>query len=283
MNNVVGKLLVILNLVFCLTFMCFAGAVYTFSSQWRDKALSEQDKAQNFSQQVDDLQNEKRETEESLGAQIAELESERDKLRADLNTAQTSQTTSQAQLDEVRQERDKAIAEIEVATAEAVSRRAESVELRAELQGLRTRINELIREVRTVEDRKLELEGLVTAAKEQQESSISEIGRLQDLLRQNDIDPRTPVIGTVPEQIEKVDGFVAATQKSRDRTQEFVEVTIGSDDKIFKDQQLTVFRQGKYLAEIRLVNVYPDTAVGIVLEKTRNGSIQRGDNVTTKL
>ena len=283
MNNVVGKLLVILNLVFCLTFMCFAGAVYTFSSQWRDKALAEQDKALNFSQQVDDLQNEKREIEESLTAQITELESERDKLRADLNTAQTSNTTSQAQLDEVRQERDKAIAEIEVATAEAISRRAESVELRAELQGLRTRINELIREVRTVEDRKLDLEGMVAAAKEQQESSISEIGRLQDLLRQNDIDPRTPVIGAVPEQIEKVDGFVAATQKSRDRTQEFVEVTIGSDDKIFKDQQLTVFRRGKYLAEIRLVNVYPDTAVGIVLEKTRNGSIQRGDNVTTKL
>jgi predicted nucleic acid-binding Zn-ribbon protein len=283
MNNVVGKLFIILQLIFSVMFMCFAGAVYSVSGDWRKKALDEQGKAANFSQQLDEEKQSNIQKLEELNEQIVNLTAERDKLNSDLVDATTRYQQNQGLLDEVRQERDKAIAEIEVATAEESSRRAESVELRAELQSLRTRINELIREGRVVEDQKLELSGLVASAQQREEQQLEEIGRLSDLLRQNDLDPRMPVVGPVPEDIVKVDGFVEETQKSRDRTQEFIKVTIGSDDRIFKDQQLTVFRQGKYLAEIRLIDVKPDSAVGIVLEKTRNGSIQRGDNVTTKL
>jgi len=46
---------------------------------------------------------------------------------------------------------------------------------------------------------------------------------------------------------------------------------------------LIVFRGADYICEIEVTDVYPDTAVGRVLEETRNGTIERGDNVTTKL
>jgi hypothetical protein len=54
---------------------------------------------------------------------------------------------------------------------------------------------------------------------------------------------------------------------------------------------MTVFRTGlgkkgqqpKFLCKIVIVNTTPDKAVGEVIESTRNGVIQKGDNVTTKL
>ena len=53
---------------------------------------------------------------------------------------------------------------------------------------------------------------------------------------------------------------------------------------------MTVSRSGlktgqraKFLGMIRIVKTYPDKAVGEVIEGTRNGVIQKGDNVTTKI
>ena len=54
MNNVVGKLLVVMQLVFSILFMCFAGAVFTFQAQWRTAAISAQEKYENAEQQRKD-------------------------------------------------------------------------------------------------------------------------------------------------------------------------------------------------------------------------------------
>jgi hypothetical protein len=62
-----------------------------------------------------------------------------------------------------------------------------------------------------------------------------------------------------------------------------VEISIGSDDGIGPKMKLIVFRGSRYICEIEITDVYPDMAVGRVIEETRNGSIERGDNVTTKL
>jgi hypothetical protein len=47
--------------------------------------------------------------------------------------------------------------------------------------------------------------------------------------------------------------------------------------------RLIIFRGAKYICEIEVTEVYPDVSVGRVIEETRNGNIERGDNVTTKL
>jgi hypothetical protein len=47
--------------------------------------------------------------------------------------------------------------------------------------------------------------------------------------------------------------------------------------------RLTIYRGAKYVCQIEVTEVYPDVAVGRVIEETRNGTIERGDNVTTKL
>ena len=51
--------------------------------------------------------------------------------------------------------------------------------------------------------------------------------------------------------------------------------------------KMTVYRttddgKANFLATIQITDVYPDKAVGLVVEETRNGIIERDDNVTTK-
>jgi hypothetical protein len=67
---------------------------------------------------------------------------------------------------------------------------------------------------------------------------------------------------------------------------ELVEITLGSDDGLAVGHELYVYRnggQGKYLGQIRIVHLEPDRAVGRVLPETKNGVIERDDNVSTRL
>ena len=59
-----------------------------------------------------------------------------------------------------------------------------------------------------------------------------------------------------------------------------------ADAGLAKGHELFVYRsdgKGKYLGKIRLDYVDYKTAVGVVVQSTKNGQIQVGDNVTTKL
>ena len=283
MNNVVGKMLVVMQLVFSILFMCFAGAVYTFQAQWRSAALEAQKKQANTQQQVEDLSAARDNEVKFLKAEFEKAETARKNLQAEKDGLITRAETIEKQFAAASQERDKAMAESDVATSEASARVVESTALNKEVQSLRNRIAELIKEIQDTEDQLLAKSGEVAAAIEMEESHLAEIGRLKDILRINNLDPEQAIVGTVPGQIEKVDGFVQRTQRNSARTQELLEITVGSDDKIFKDMTLTVFRDGDYLCQARVVKVYPDTAICMVIEETRQGLIKRGDNVTTKL
>lgn len=276
-------MLIVLQVVFSILFMCFAGAVYTFQGQWRDKALDAQKLVADLNIQIDEEKQANIQNLEEEKTLRVKAENERDTARTALQDAETAAASVQNLLQEVRQERDKAIAEIEAATSEAGARVAEATALRAEVASRGARNTSLVSSIRNLEDANLQLLGQVEDAKDKEENNLKEIGRLMDLLRQNGVDPRRPVLGPVPADIDKVEGFVENTRMNRSRSQEYVHITIGSDDKIRKDMELIVYRLNKYLGKIRIVEVYPDFAVALVEEKVRNGTIQRGDNVTTKL
>ncbi|MEQ9406585.1 MAG: hypothetical protein RIK87_02625 [Fuerstiella sp.] len=284
MNNVVGKMLIVMQLVFSILFMCFAGAVYTFQGQWKKQASSLQAKLDVAETQTRDAKAAHDRDIKVLTDRAKEAEAERDNAQAKLEDAETRARTIQEQLDAVMLERDKAIADAQVATTEASARVVEATALNKEVQSLRSRIAELRQELQVMEDKLLDGQGRLADAREMEEQLLVEVANLKDLLRLNDIDPRTVVSpGDVPQQIEKVDGFVDETLRNQARNQELVKITIGSDDKIYEGMTLTVYREDSYICQVRVMKVYPDIAICVVNEKTRNGLVQVGDNVTTKL
>ena len=97
-------------------------------------------------------------------------------------------------------------------------------------------------------------------------------------------DPKAYAQAQAPPPV--VDGEVMDTRKTQGR--DLVEISIGSDDGLRKGTRLFIYRGGegqrsKYIGEIRLTLVVPDKAVGVVVDRAKNGQIEKGDYVTTKL
>ncbi len=283
MNNVVGKMLIVMQLVFSLLFMCFAGAVYTFQGQWRTWGLEQQALVEESGKQYDDAVAARNREAMVLTAKVEAAETDRDNFRAQLQAAESQAATDQALLAAASLERDKALADSEVATAEAAARIVEANALNKEVRSQQLRISALVADIQSVENDLLDRTGKLASAVEIEEQHLSELGRLKDLLRLNDIDPGQLIVGPVPGQVEKVDGKVREARRNKARTAELVEITIGSDDKIYKNMPLIVSRKDKYICDVRVVEVFPDIAICLVNERTRQGNIQKGDDVTTKL
>jgi cell shape-determining protein MreC len=136
---------------------------------------------------------------------------------------------------------------------------------------------------RTLEDQVLELQGQNNEAVRREQSNIEKLERLRGVLSKNNIDWEEAMKGPVLPVSEKVNGVVRAARKNASRSAELVEISVGSDDGISKSMRLIIYRGAKFICEIEVTEVYPDVAVGRVIEETRNGTIERGDNVTTKL
>ena len=136
---------------------------------------------------------------------------------------------------------------------------------------------------RTLEDDLLDRQGRIDEAVQRELQMVEELARLRGLLRTNKIDPNDAIVGPVPAPVEKITGVVTAAKKNESRSAELVEISIGSDDGIAKGMRLIVYRGAKYICEIEITEIYPDLSVGRVIESTRNGNIEREDNVTTKL
>lgn len=283
MNNVVGKILIVMQLVFSLCFMCFAGAAYTFHAQWKTKAADLQSKLTNAEtnarvsgeakdaevKAANELKTKAEEASKSVSARVVDLE--------------TSLKQTEGLLASAEQQRDKAMAELVVAQEEAKSRVNETSVSRSEIKRLRDQNNAGIAERRALEDQLLDARGQIEDARERERQNIAIIADLRDKMRFYGHDPDEPVEGIVPPPIEPVRGLVEGAQKNQSRSLELVQISIGSDDKIAKNMRLTVSRGAKFICDITVTEIYPDKAVGRVIEETRNGNPERGDNVTTKL
>ena len=283
MHNVVGKILIVLQLVFSLCFMCFAGAAFTFHEGWKKKAEDLQSKLANTQQQLTEQQTQRQQETEKLTADFTGQKNRADMAEAKVTGLDTSLTQAQGNLASAEQQRDKHLADLAVAQQESQARIAETNDARSENKRLNDRVVEGIALRRTLEDQLLDKEGRLDEAAGREQQVVGELARLRGILRANKIDPNDAIVGPVPPPVEKVNGVVKASKKNESRSAELVEISVGSDDSISKAMRLTIFRGAKYICDIEVTEVYPDVSVGRVIEDTRNGNIERGDNVTTKL
>ena len=282
MNNIVSKILIVANLVFSLCFMCFAGAVFTFQAGWRDKANKTQTQLASANDAVKQLQGDKDLLTTNFTKNLEDQKTRANNFEAKVNGLDQNLKQAIGNLANAEKERDKHLADLLVAQREAQARITETNIARDEIKRLRDQNNEAITVRRGLEDKSLGLEGEIAEAETREVQFLKEITHLNDLLRFNKIDPRDPIIGPVPKIIELVKGEVVESRKNASRSAEHVQISVGSDDGVFKNLKMTVYRDSNFLATIQITDVYPDKAVGLVIEETRNGTIERGDNVTTK-
>lgn len=285
----VGKMLIVLQVVLSVVFMAFAGAVYTAQTSWKARSDDLQKQVSSLQTEVTDATTAAQRETDRLTQQY-----EAEKQRAEAAEGQNAQLVAQLANEQQKNNRLELELKAQTGLADAKSNEAsfrdeEAQRQRIAYETLRNQLNEMAANLRNTEDQlfaqQLEKQEVV----ERFNSLLAENGDLKKILRLNDLDTDPSAYADLAEPPPPVDGLVVATKKDKTNRTEFVEVSIGSDDGLSKNNTLDVYRAGRtggktqYLGKIRIVYLTPDRAVGHVIETAKNGIIERGDNVTTKL
>ena len=142
MNNVVAKTLIVLQLVFSLCFMCFAGAVYSFQKTWKDKAIASARQVTDLQKNLSDQQLARTDEKTKLEADILAQKNRADLAEGKLSSLATDLSLANTARASAEQERDKHLADLQVAQQEAEARITETNGSRSEIKTLRDQMND---------------------------------------------------------------------------------------------------------------------------------------------
>lgn len=283
----VGKLLVIIQLVLSICFMMLAGAVYTRHMTWRDVAKELESAVASRDADYQKLQAEKDKVIKDLEADVARANNEATDAKAELRLAQNEIENQKILIDTQKTELNTQQALATISGDEAKIRREEALSARRINEQLNTALNDQNQRVRQLEDELFNKEVGAKLLTEKYESLLKGMATLRKVLVANQLDPDPSKYARKLAPPPLVMGKVIDTKQSgRGTSRQLIEVSIGSDDGLTEGNMLYVYRvgeQNKYLGQIRLELVTPDRAVGVVVERAKNGVIEKEDYVTTKL
>jgi hypothetical protein len=286
----VGKILVVIQLVLSVMFMAFAGAVYTTHLKWRDEVLKQKSAVAAGDKKRADLETEMSKVKAEFTAKLTAA----DQLAAQLDAARKGLEADVARLKkeagDLQVARKTASGQSLIAAQDAAARKTEADNQRAINHELTaTRDAEFAARVKQ-EDARRSLELALEAATAKNRDLLGRIAIYRQALEAAGISAEITQLASKNSPPPGVDGRITDIKPARKQgASEVVEVSLGSDDGLKLGHEMTVYRSGlngsqraRYLARIRIVSVTPDLAVAQVIESSRNGVIQKGDNVTTK-
>ncbi|MCA8996228.1 MAG: hypothetical protein KDA80_04565 [Planctomycetaceae bacterium] len=284
----VGKILVVMQVVMSLLFMAFAGAVFAIHGNWREKA-NEFEQALKTSQQTlqvvqEELTNAKRQHTAEIGTEQTRANQFQAK-----NAALLAEVANlQALNNQLETQRETQTGLAESKGAEAEFRQAEAEKQRIENEKLQAALDKTNAELRTTKDDLFTRNQSFQQLEKQKLELEEKAAFLEKIVKSEGLETDPKVVAKLELPPPPVEGVVADIKKARNNNVNLVEITVGSDDGLIKGHLLDVFRvtdasDADWLGQIKIVELYPDTAVGEVVLTAKNGIIQEGDNVTSKL
>jgi hypothetical protein len=287
----VGKVLVVVQLVLSLCFMAFAGAVFSVQQNWRAHAdgLSAELEAERTA--ITDLEADYDRYKDEMTAELSNEKDRADGAEHAAEVAEQKLRDMETDFDTAKAERDAQTALAMNASEEAKIRLEEATALHEVNADLHRTANDLSSTNRSLKDE-------IFNRDIREENLVAKNERLLDRYKESLAkEGKTDALKIVPQSVAPpavaapdVKGKVVLTQKDKRNSSELVQISIGSDDGLTRGHTLAVYREtsssgkaGMYLGEIELVLVRPDQAVGQVIQAAKNGEIEVGDNVTTKL
>jgi septal ring factor EnvC (AmiA/AmiB activator) len=283
----VGKLLVIIQLVLSICFMVLAGAVFTRHMTWMKEAADRQVTIDSGIADYARMETEKNDEAKALKADLARIETAAANAKAELRLALNEIESQKIQIDTQKTELNTQQALATISGDEAKIRREEALSARRINEQLNTALNGQNQRVRQLEDELFNQQVGAKSLTEKYDVMLTTVATLRKVLVANKLDPDPNKYARKLAPPPLVTGKVLATEKSGSAaSQQFIEISIGSDDGITEGNILYVYRvgaQNKYLGQIRLKLVTADRAVGVVVDQAKNGVIEREDYVTTKL
>jgi hypothetical protein len=288
----VGKILVVLMFILSVIFMAFAGVVSNSQTKWREYANNQKKLLEESRRKLSDTEQDLDRVKTDAAAKIAQADTRRAQVEADntgllgnlLRLTKEKEDASLAQKTSAEQ--------AQIAGDEAQARNEESTNLRQLLRELQLARDNDFALITKLEDQVRGLQLDFDAAKAKNRDLLGKNSLYQQALAAAGINADPTELAGRGAPPPRVEGIVEDIRPARRQgSSELLAISLGSDQGLKKGHEMTVYRTGlnkkgqqpRFLCKIVIVETTPDKAVGEVIESTRNGVIQKGDNVTTKL
>lgn len=285
-----GKILTVMTVLLTVVVMMMGAAVYTAGRNWRESYVGVNSQLEQARRLATTTQNEHENTVTELKRQLEEATNRANSFQAQTDRLTEENEQKENELVNTRQERDVAIRQSSIANQEAEAKRQETERHRNVIAKQQAELNELSRKNRELTDQLYNRDVQVAEVTEKHARLLKQYATLQEVLSHNEIDPNPEAHKGLTSPPPVVEGLVMDTLTITADNTKLIEVSVGSDDGLAIGHNMYVYRQekadgtpGQYLGEIKIMRVTPDRAVGRLVLNTKNGIIERGDNVTTKL
>jgi len=285
--TVLGKTLVFFNLVFSIITGALVLMVFSARTNWQVAAKKFESELQVAQASTQAYQKEADETRRAADGRVEvvakELNATKDKLTQAIARQNADEEKYKKEVEKVAQ----AEATITSITTDR-DRSAEEVKILAKQKdGMQKRINELVKETSNLHDARVAAEIEVKAFKTRNEQLVNNLKSLEKTIQELRIKGTpgssrgdTTLVSDNPPP-ENVEGLV----KKVDATSGLITLSIGSDSGLAKGHTLEVYRlepSAKYLAKIRIMEVWPHAAVAKPVSRPL-GTIQEGDHAASKI
>lgn len=282
--TLLGKIFTVLILIMSVLFMGFSIVVYATHRNWQmlvDNPTATDKYPLGLKQRLETM----KETNVNLRTEIDRLNSklaaEQAARRHALGGLETKLVEGQKRLEEKEAElRARQSAQGEAAAALKTAQLTVEA-LRKEVEGLRAEIRVAQEDrdmqfdkVVTLTDQLHAAQGVERNLTERTQQLIAEVSAMKRVLDKFDLNPNASYENVAPD----LDGIVTAVSQN-----DFIEVSLGTDDGLKEGHRLEVFRDNSYLGYAIVVRAAPDRAVAQVNEKSKRDLIKVNDRVATKL
>lgn len=285
----VGKILVVVQLVLSVLFMALAGAVFATHQNWKDK----------YTKQAEDLKGAQKSVTDTLAEKETALKLSQkldDENKLNVGSLTTELQNQTLELNALKKKNNEDQQELQTQTALALTKAKESdfrikeaEEQRAANRALQISLDETAANMRQIEDDKFALQIEHDNLKDQLLADQVTMAYYKKMISLHKIETDPVLAEKRNAPPPPVEGLVKVVRKDRTARPKYVEITVGEDDGLLIGHVMDVMRNGvngkdpQYLGKVRIISIEPDSAVCEVVESAKNGIIEEGDNVTTKL
>jgi predicted RNase H-like nuclease (RuvC/YqgF family) len=279
----VGKILVIVILAFALFFLALSTVVFNASTNWRNAHDAVAAKRTEIQQQLTTAQNDlaaqKTALEKEIAdrdARIASLDAQSTSLSNQIDTLQADITSLRTQVEEAQR-----TTQTQVQLAQATT--AEAQQLREQFQAAQKVANDYAARQTELDERIFLLERQLDTATQNNEDLRNALADYQNYLESRGLpaDPeqvRLAAQGTLVSP--DIEGRVLRVAN------DYLEISLGSDDGVTTGQEYFVFRTGdspQYIGKIRITLTEADKAVGRLVFSNLGRKVMEGDSVAGKI
>ena len=281
--NFVGKMLIIIIMLFSVLFMGLTTVVFMTAEDWKDKS----EKAQSeLTKAKSDLVSKDQVIEENKAAVAAvqkQLDDEKTRHQGEVAQLVTLRTQLEDQKKDLETQRQVTQQLMESAQSEAKHRIAEASEIREKLRKTQDDSNTLQRQQTQLNEEIFNLKRNLATATGQNKNLREEVQAAKAFLQSKGYSTDLAEMKGVSVPPAGLNGII---RRANSQTPQKAELSIGSDDGLQIGHELYVYRQNppEFLGKLKVLNVEPDQAVAEVIGKTYLGKrLQQGDVVSATL